>query len=403
MHVRFEVTEPFIGMEGRGKEVEVVTGVWDGDCGFRFDRGQSYVVYAGESEDGQLATGICSRTAELDRAQDDLAYLRSLVNGKAPTYVYGDVLDGEIPGRFDEALGAMVYTELSGATVTLTGQATRRRLITGPDGSFRFDGLAPGRYTVAVSKDGYSARGHPPDLDVHAGGCAVARRGLAVDRRIAGRVTGADGLPAAHVKVEMVAARPANKDLPFPVAETQTAADGTYEIPIWPGEFYLGINLLQTPSDEMPYARFFYPGTEDPSRAGIVVVKQESGTASYNFPIPAPQKRRRAEGFVYWPDGRAAAEAEIRLEDVRWPWQTVVIETTTDARGHFEIQVFDGTIFRVHATKEIAGESTSAEPFPLGPATDVSKPLRLVLTRRGNSADDLRESGLERWWAGQGF
>jgi len=155
----------------------------------------------------------------------------------------------------------------------------------------------------------------------------------------------------------------------------------------------------------MPYARFFYPGTDDPSRAGIVVVKQGPGTASYDFPIPTPQKRRRVEGFVYWPDGHAAAEVEIMLEDVRWPWQTSMVSATTDARGHFEIQAFDGTIYRVHAITRanFTDEATSAEPILLGPATDVRKPLRLVLTRKGHSAADLTGRGLDRWRSGQGL
>jgi len=203
VHVRFEVTEPFIGMEGRGKQVEVLTGSGGGDCGFPFHCGHSYLVYAYQSQESQLATGICSRTAELDHAQADLTYLRSLANG-TPTYVYGLAGDGESQPRFDEALGVVTHPGIPGATVTLAGKAMSRRLVTGPDGSFRFDGLAPGRYTVTVSKDGYSLRGEAAGLDVHAGGCGFASPALVVDRRIAGRVTGADGLPAAHVQVELV-------------------------------------------------------------------------------------------------------------------------------------------------------------------------------------------------------
>jgi len=60
VHVRFEVTEPFIGMEGRGKQVEVLTGSGGGDCGFPFHCGHSYLVYAYQSQESQLATGICS-------------------------------------------------------------------------------------------------------------------------------------------------------------------------------------------------------------------------------------------------------------------------------------------------------------------------------------------------------
>jgi hypothetical protein len=37
------------------------------------------------------------------------------------------------------------------------------------------------------------------------------------------------------------------------------------------GEYYLGINLARTPSREMPYTRYFYPGTEDPSHAAVTI------------------------------------------------------------------------------------------------------------------------------------
>jgi hypothetical protein len=44
--------------------------------------------------------------------------------------------------------------------------------------------------------------------------------------------------------------------LPFPVADTRTAADGSYELRnLRPGEYYLGINLVRTPSADMPYTR----------------------------------------------------------------------------------------------------------------------------------------------------
>ncbi len=43
-HAIFEVAEAFIGMEGRGKHVEIRTGMGGGDCGYRFERGQGYLV-----------------------------------------------------------------------------------------------------------------------------------------------------------------------------------------------------------------------------------------------------------------------------------------------------------------------------------------------------------------------
>src|SRR5690348_15483278 len=48
-HVVFEVAEAYVGMEGRGKRVEIRTGMGGGDCGYPFQRTQSYVVYAHEN------------------------------------------------------------------------------------------------------------------------------------------------------------------------------------------------------------------------------------------------------------------------------------------------------------------------------------------------------------------
>src|SRR6185369_5505449 len=49
-HAIFEVTERFIGMQGRENRIEVRTGMGGGDCGFPFQLGESYVVYASENQ-----------------------------------------------------------------------------------------------------------------------------------------------------------------------------------------------------------------------------------------------------------------------------------------------------------------------------------------------------------------
>ena len=403
----FDVAEGFIGMEGRGKRVEIRTGMGGGDCGYAFQRAESYVVYAYQNKDGLLVANICSRTATVDRAQADLAYLRSLPDSGPLGYVYGVAGDGETAGRFDQALGMWLPSGISGAAVTLTGPGKSARRVTGDDGAFRFDRLSPGKYNVSAAKDGYSLQRGSEALDVHAGGCGYAWESLVVNRRIAGNITGADGLPAANIQVELVPTRPAEQNqLPFPVAETRTASDGAYELRnIRPGEYYLGVNLARTPSKDMPYTRYFYPGTEDPSGAGVVIVKQGPGTSTYHFPIPAAQQQRTVEGFVYWPDGRAAEKVGIMLEDVRWPWQTNAISAMTDAKGRFEISRFDGTAYRVHAVTMASRttEAVSAEPVPLSPGTGLGKPLQLILTRKGHSAAELTGKGLERWRAGLGL
>ncbi len=47
-------------------------------CGFYFQVGKSYVIYAYKNQDGQLETNNCTRSASTDRAAADLMYLSSL-------------------------------------------------------------------------------------------------------------------------------------------------------------------------------------------------------------------------------------------------------------------------------------------------------------------------------------
>ena len=56
--------------------VEVTTGTGGGDCGFAFDIGESYLVFA-ENDNGKLYTGYCYRTARVADAGDTIKKLRS--------------------------------------------------------------------------------------------------------------------------------------------------------------------------------------------------------------------------------------------------------------------------------------------------------------------------------------
>jgi len=71
--VWLRVEEPFKGAERR--RIVLFTGWGGGDCGYRFRRGDRYLVYAGHSGDG-LYTGICYPTKPLEEATSELSILR---------------------------------------------------------------------------------------------------------------------------------------------------------------------------------------------------------------------------------------------------------------------------------------------------------------------------------------
>jgi hypothetical protein len=58
---QLSVSESFRGPAVAGQDVQIYTGNGGGDCGYRFQIGTSYLVYA-HPEGDKLTTSICSRT-----------------------------------------------------------------------------------------------------------------------------------------------------------------------------------------------------------------------------------------------------------------------------------------------------------------------------------------------------
>ena len=71
--VTFTVVRSWKGVEE--PSVTVYTGANTAVCGYPFDVGRRYLVYATASDPGMLATNVCTRTAEEDAAQSDMSAL----------------------------------------------------------------------------------------------------------------------------------------------------------------------------------------------------------------------------------------------------------------------------------------------------------------------------------------
>ncbi len=110
------------GVNAKQKEIEIVTGMGGGDCGYSYRSGVAYVIYARKNSEGRPETGICSRTRPLTEAVEDVAYIHSVAT--APE-------SGEI----------RVFTTF---------------LVYSPGGLDRlYNGGIPRRATITVQRDGF--------------------------------------------------------------------------------------------------------------------------------------------------------------------------------------------------------------------------------------------------------
>ncbi len=348
------------GLEPGQTEIEIVTGLGGGDCGYAFRQGEDYVVYADKNRDGRLETGICSRTRPSRQAAQDIAYFHAMAN--APT-----------TGSLRIATGYPGLAGKPGVRVIADGQGSRYAATTNAAGDAMFAGLPPGEYAIHTESDGDLP--DDPRVQIHAKGCQDVTLFRAL--QIVGRVTTKSGQPAGRVAVDFRATEDSYGD------GVMTRPDGRYEMRIVrPGHYHLGINLNHTASRETPYPRWFYPGTEDPALATPIDFSGKPEVRTYDIVLPDRQPEREIEGTVLTRDGQPRPRAVITAFDIA---KNFVAQGIAGQDGRFTLQVFAGTPYRLYAVwpGNTPNDAFSAAPLDVQPGTDGLN-LRLILTQPGN-------------------
>jgi hypothetical protein len=283
--VTLEVIEKFrgdslLGSRDGASVVEVFSGQGGGDCGIAFKKGEDYLVFASasKSEPTLLQTGLCDRTRELSRAQEDLPYLRALATSSprgGRVYGHVELFDPDIVSRPPES-ERPEPKQMADVPVTLTKEGSAgvtKTASTNASGYYEFTDLTPGKYRVEatlperyyVSDSSLPFAGELRD----ARGCSELNVHAAHDGRVSGRLLDARGKPVARVKITLLGTHDLdslyNQFIPFMGAVTN--GDGTYELTkVPPGRYVAAINAdrdLETRQLLKP--RIFHPGVE---RAG---------------------------------------------------------------------------------------------------------------------------------------
>lgn len=107
----------------------IFTGPHSAACGYDFEVGQTYVIYAFKDEGGKLYTHLCTRTAPVEQATEDLKFLESLsyfplAIGNSWKFAYAHVenivdtirVDSQLYYRFDRFRG------FSDALIRMSGE-----------------------------------------------------------------------------------------------------------------------------------------------------------------------------------------------------------------------------------------------------------------------------------------
>jgi hypothetical protein len=129
------------------------------DCGFDFQLGETYLVFAKNDESSDyFLTDSCSRTRRLSEAGEDLSYLffykndpkqSSRLEGFATTDLHGDV-------DFDQLHDPeSIKSPVAGAVIELESKQLTRYAVSDKNGRFLYDGLPGDDYQISAFAPGY--------------------------------------------------------------------------------------------------------------------------------------------------------------------------------------------------------------------------------------------------------
>ena len=366
--VRISIDEAFRGAEGA--ELEVITGLGGGDCGFGFRRSQQYLVYAYRSEsDQKLYTGICSRTRSISEANPDLLYIRGLSNAKA-----GGTISGRVVRERRNETGGSNSEPLAGVTVTINGPQ-KAEAVTDEKGEFKIEGVQPGEYTIipAMPK-GLGTRGEDPKVKVADRGCAVVNLYLESNARISGLVLNAQGLPVAKAQIVIIQA---DKERYQGYADyAYSDEEGSYTFKLIPeGRYVLQMRYDGLSNQTRPFPVMYYPGTPDKSQARVFTIK-EGDTIDLDIKVPPIPSEVEIRGQVVWPDGKPATNANVGY---MLPKDSMFYSLKVDEQGRFSFKAYESITLNLSAAVEVTkGKHANAHSGPIivGVSTE---PVKLVL------------------------
>jgi hypothetical protein len=371
VRVRFSVNELFRGASD--KTMVVSTPDESGMCGYEFQAGESYLVFARLTAQG-VVTSVCSRTTHLSAAQDDLEVLHEAAQGGVRSRLHGRTL--LLMARMNGALIPAIVGGLPDIKVVARTGSTAQETITDETGAFRFIGLEPGRYMLRVAPNERWKPMFDREVTAQLDGCSAEADLLLTPPSLSGTVRRLDGSPARDLRITVVdVGRVSASDsvITFTDAEGRWTIDGLRD-----GRYLVGLNVFQAPSARSPFPPLWYPGVAQAGK-GEEIALRDQRPRQLDLTLPAPLPRRTIRGLVLNASGQPVQGAMVSLIDVEFPNQEAG-EATSDAQGRFTIEAVEGRQVSVRARIVARGGGASDEVRIAGESGDSAVTLTLSQT-----------------------
>lgn len=287
-HYSFHVDEKFAGADSR--DIDIFSGGDDGDCGYRFQKGQQYIVFTHQESDGRFFATICNGTRTAIDGRALLPQLRAMREGQRVASVFGVLRRADPPflGPPDasprRATAKDPPDDLSDPDslprVALKLESRDDRFQTSTDangvysiydvhaGEYQFSASLPSRMLLSLK----SMPGELPPFTIPNGACFEYDVEALPTGHIQGSVLGPDGKPLPIASVELY--RVGHYDDSRPGLWGFQGATGLFDLDhVGPGQYILVFNRENKQDPNSPFPRAFYPGVGSIAKAKPIALK----------------------------------------------------------------------------------------------------------------------------------
>lgn len=375
--VRFTVEESFRGVSGPRVSVGTATTI----CDTKFKKGKRYLVFASlDDETNQFFTGMCTGTTLAVDIDDSLKELRKLKQREA---------EGSISGR----IKTNRYQGLPGIKIEVTSNDETFKTMTTKYGNFSLSLPGPGSFTVRVtvpyavrlmdnSDDDVTVKFTQTeslstfeyDVILEKSQCSYLELDLSgADPRatatVAGNVLTATGQAVDEDAVSLINGADTGPDYVELLKK-----DGSFRFQgVAPGDYHLVLNARN--GFDGPYARTYYPATEDKKKSKKIQVTEGATIEDLEMRVGPRLSERRVAGTVVWKRGRSPEGAHIAV----YSGDEYVRYVSIDEDGRFNFILYGDFNYSIEARDfidEIEGRSQRIK-IPQGDSTA----LKLVIQR----------------------
>jgi hypothetical protein len=346
---RFHIDERFSGDDTA--EIEVFSGGDDADCGYRFQKGAQYIVYAQQETEGRLFATICNGTRPVTEGRALLPQLRAMRSGQRVASVFGILRRSDPPllapeGDPDDPLPHV--------GLKLRSHFDRFQTTTDADGVYSFYDVHAGEYAFTASLPARmqltqkTLVGGLPPFKIPNGACYEYNVNALPTGHIQGTVYGPDGKPLKIASLELY--RAGSFEDSRPGLWSFQGAKGIFDFDhVGPGEYVIVYNRRNVENPNSPFPRAFYPGVADLAEAQTITLKDGQDLLKVNLKLTEGYPARKLHVHLKWDGARPPGTVTIQAKADRG--DNPAAEKLAD--GTYEFTLLNSANYTITAFEEL--------------------------------------------------